>query len=48
MMMLDTVTDARRSGAVLATRPGPSPPGILAFGRRALLKIRRTPVQIFS
>jgi ABC-2 type transport system permease protein len=52
MTTLDTITDARRSGAALATRPRPSRPGILtaslAFGRRALLKIRRTPVQIFD
>jgi ABC-2 type transport system permease protein len=52
MTTLDSVTDARRPGAVLATRPRPSRPGILAaslaFGRRALLKIRRTPVQIFD
>jgi ABC-2 type transport system permease protein len=52
MITLETVTDARRSGAVLATRPRPSPPGILkaslAFGWRAVLKIRRTPVQIFD
>jgi ABC-2 type transport system permease protein len=52
MTTLDTVADARRSGSVLATQPRPSRPGILtaslAFGRRALLKIRRTPVQIFD
>jgi ABC-2 type transport system permease protein len=52
MTTLDTAADARRSGAVLATRPRPSRPGILTaslvFGRRGLLKIRRTPVQIFD
>jgi ABC-2 type transport system permease protein len=52
MTTLDTVTDARSSGAVLPTRPRPARPGTLtaslAFGRRALLKIRRTPVQIFD
>jgi ABC-2 type transport system permease protein len=52
MTTLDTVTGARRSGAVLATRPRPSRPSALtaslAFARRALLKIRRTPVQIFD
>jgi ABC-2 type transport system permease protein len=46
-----TVIDAGRSGAVLA-RPRPPRPGTLttslAFARRALLKIRRTPVQIFD
>ncbi|MEU7587971.1 ABC transporter permease [Micromonospora sp. NPDC049230] len=51
MSALDTVTEARLSGAVL-TRTRPARPGTvtasLAFGRRALLKIRRTPVQIFD
>ncbi|MEU1646315.1 ABC transporter permease [Micromonospora zamorensis] len=52
MTTVDSVTGARRSGAVLATRPRPSRPSTLtaslAFTRRALLKIRRTPVQIFD
>jgi ABC-2 type transport system permease protein len=52
MTTLDTVAGARSSGAMLATRPRPSPPGTLtaclAFGGRALLKIRRTPVQLFD
>ncbi|MBQ1039354.1 ABC transporter permease [Micromonospora sp. C81] len=52
MTTLDSVTGARRPGAVLATRPRPSRPSTLtaslAFTRRALLKIRRTPVQIFD
>jgi ABC-2 type transport system permease protein len=51
MTTLDTAA-ARSSHAVLATRPRPPRPGTLAaslaFGRRALLKIRRTPVQIFD
>jgi len=51
MTTLDAVTDARLSGALL-TRARPARPGTvtasLAFGRRALLKIRRTPVQIFD
>ncbi|MFD2767458.1 ABC transporter permease [Micromonospora eburnea] len=52
MTTLDTVTAARHSGAVLANRPRPSRPSTLTaslvFTRRALLKIRRTPVQIFD
>lgn len=51
MTTRDTLTDAGLSGAVPA-RPRPARPGTLtaslAFGRRALLKIRRTPVQIFD
>jgi daunorubicin/doxorubicin transport system permease protein len=51
MTTLDALTDARRSGAVPA-RPRPSRPSTLivslAFARRALLKLRRTPVQIFD
>lgn len=51
MTTLDTVTEARLSGAVL-TRARPARPSTvtasLAFGRRALLKIRRTPAQIFD
>ena len=50
MTALDTA--ARSSLAVLATGARPSRPGTvtacLAFGRRALLKIRRTPVQLFD
>jgi ABC-2 type transport system permease protein len=52
MTTLNTVAGARSSRAMLATRPRPSRPGTvtacLAFGRRALLKIRRTPVQLFD
>jgi ABC-2 type transport system permease protein len=52
MTTLNTVAGARSSRAVLATQPRPSRPGTvtacLAFGRRALLKIRRTPVQLFD
>ena len=52
MTTLDTVSGAGRSGEALATRPRPSRPSTLsaslAFTRRALLKIRRTPVQIFD
>jgi ABC-2 type transport system permease protein len=52
MTTLDTVADTRPPGAVLATHPRPSRPGALTaslmFSRRALLKIRRTPVQIFD
>jgi ABC-2 type transport system permease protein len=51
MTRLDTVTEARVSGAVLTrTRPARASTvtASLAFGRRALLKIRRTPVQIFD
>ncbi|MFU8876013.1 ABC transporter permease [Micromonospora sp. SL4-19] len=52
MTTLNTVTGARRPGAVLAARPRPSQPSTLSasltFTRRALLKIRRTPVQIFD
>jgi ABC-2 type transport system permease protein len=52
MTTLDTVVGTRSSRAVLPARPRPSRPGTLtaslAFGRRALLKIRRTPVQIFD
>jgi ABC-2 type transport system permease protein len=49
MTMLDTA-GPRSAGAVIATPPRPSRPSTLtaclAFGRRALLKIRRTPVQL--
>jgi ABC-2 type transport system permease protein len=52
MTTLDTAAGARPSRAVLAMRPRPSRPGALtaclAFGYRALLKIRRTPVQLFD
>jgi ABC-2 type transport system permease protein len=52
MTTLETVADARSPGAVLAARARPARPGALAaclvFGRRALLKIRRTPVQLFD
>ena len=51
MTTLETVAGAR-SRAVLAPRARPARPGTpaacLAFGRRALLKIRRTPVQLFD
>ncbi|WP_426513533.1 ABC transporter permease [Dactylosporangium sp. McL0621] len=51
MTTLDTATEARLTGGVLA-RLRPARPSTLtaslAFGRRALLKIRRTPVQIFD
>ncbi|SCG40173.1 ABC transporter permease [Micromonospora inositola] len=50
MTTLDT--GARPSRAVLTARPRPTRPGTLTacltFGRRALLKIRRTPVQLFD
>jgi ABC-2 type transport system permease protein len=52
MTTLDTVAGIRSSRAVLAARPRPSRPGTLTasltFTRRALLKIRRTPAQIFD
>ena len=52
MTTLNTVAGARSSRAVFGTRPRPSRPGTvtacLAFGRRALLKIRRTPAQLFD
>lgn len=52
MITLDTAASAQSARAVLATRPRPSRPGTLtaclAFGRRALLKIRRTPLQLFD
>jgi ABC-2 type transport system permease protein len=52
MTTLDVIDDARPMRAVLATRPRPARPGTLpaclAFGARALLKIRRTPVQLFD
>ena len=51
MATADTVADTRWHSAVLA-RPRPSRPSTLTaslvFARRALLKIRRTPVQIFD
>ncbi|MEU9506551.1 ABC transporter permease [Micromonospora sp. NPDC048170] len=52
MTTLDTVAAARPLPAALARRPRPVRAGTLSacltFGRRALLKIRRTPVQIFD
>ena len=52
MTTLGTAASTRSAHAVLATRPRPSRPGTLtaclAFGRRALLKIRRTPLQLFD
>lgn len=52
MTTLETVTGAPSPQVVLAPRARPARPGTatacLAFGRRALLKIRRTPVQLFD
>ena len=52
MTTLDTAAAPRSAGAVIAIRPRPSRPSTLtaclAFGRRSLLKIRRTPVQLFD
>jgi daunorubicin/doxorubicin transport system permease protein len=49
---LDAVKGAGPARAILAGRPRPAPPGTLstalAFGGRALRKIRRTPVQLFD
>jgi ABC-2 type transport system permease protein len=49
---LDTIEGAGPARAILAGRPRPAPPGTLsaalAFGGRTLLKIRRTPVQLFD
>lgn len=52
MTTLDTAAGPRSADALIATRPRLSRPSTLtaclAFGRRALLKIRRTPVQLFD
>ena len=52
MTILDAVADPRPARAVLTRRPRPARAGTLTacltFGRRALLKIRRTPVQLFD
>jgi daunorubicin/doxorubicin transport system permease protein len=52
MTTLGTATSARPPRAVLATRPRPGRPSTVTacrvFGWRALLKIRRTPVQLFD
>ena len=52
MTTLDTAVQTGSSRAVLAARPRPARPGTmtagLAFTWRALLKIRRTPAQLFD
>ncbi|GIH15313.1 ABC transporter permease [Rugosimonospora africana] len=52
MTTLNTLAGTRSSSAVLAARARPPRPGTvtacLAFGRRTMLKIRRTPVQLFD
>jgi ABC-2 type transport system permease protein len=52
MTTFDTVAGTQPPRAVLARRPRPARPGTLAaclaFGGRATLKIRRTPVQLFD
>ena len=49
---LETMNDAGAARAILAGRPRPARPGslsiALAFGGRALRKLRRTPVQLFD